>query len=95
MPARNKKARSEAARKANVTRKRRNAAAKAVKTRKARTAFMTKYGFATYMVAAATVSGKKKMMPSIDKMSIAAVKANITRGTYDKYLPDCNFKNLR
>jgi len=71
------------------------AARKAVVTRQARNIFRDKYGFDGYEVISLIISGKTTDEISditwIPKTSIAAYRANLTRGAYGKLVNTCNF----
>lgn len=70
-------------------------AQKATKTRKARQAFRNHYGDESYNVVKRIVQGERT--ETIERntwtpmVSIDAYRANVTRGTYDHLLADCNF----
>ena len=68
-------------------------AKRAVRTRQARDRLFHKYGCMTYDVLQALARGKDPtdLLWSLTYESLAAYKANLTRGTYDDLLNDCNF----
>ena len=73
-----------------------NAAKKAAETRKARSEFVQTYGTEAYDVVsmlASKMSDHHIMdLTWIPRSSLAAYKANLTRGTYDHILSRCNLK---
>jgi hypothetical protein len=72
-------------------------AQKAVKTKAARKAFRDQYGDESYEVVSRIVRGEKTgeiydYAPHyVPWDSISSYRANVTRGTYDHVLADCNF----
>lgn len=71
------------------------AAQKAVKTRKFRQTLLKTYGWDTYEVLELMSKGKSnvevELLTHIPMSSIAAYRANKTRGLYDWVLRNCNF----
>jgi trans-aconitate methyltransferase len=63
----------------------------AVNTRRARTNFLKRYGQETYDVVRDLVKGQTRVVDWIPTSSLAAYKANLTRGTYDDFLRGCQF----
>ena len=72
-----------------------NAARKAVRTKAARKTLQAVYGETTRMVLMDLVQGRDDNdvmgWNGLTRQSLAAYKANLTRGTYGKLLRDCNF----
>lgn len=72
-----------------------NAAKRANVTRAARKAFLSRYGCDTYDVVKLTLKGQTTEQILTTTMlwrtTVAAIRANLTRGTYDTYLKNCNF----
>jgi hypothetical protein len=70
-------------------------AQKAARTRKARKELKETYGAKTATVLRGLEQGHNDLTimwsASIDDFQLAAYKANLTRGTYDHLLFDCNF----
>ncbi len=68
---------------------------KASRTRKARSAFLNVYGTETANVVKMILQGKDNWTISDDTWvsvsSIAAYRANVTRGTYDNAFAGCNW----
>ena len=75
--------------------KQQKVARKAVKTRNARNLFKQQFGRQTYEVVFALRLGVDdatiREHTHISAGSLAAVKANLSRGTYDVCLSGCNF----
>lgn len=71
------------------------AAQKAVKTRKFRQTLLKTYGWDTYEVLELMSKGKSnvevELLTHIPMSSVAAYRANKTRGLYDWVLRNCNF----
>lgn len=70
-------------------------AQKAARTRRARDLFCDTYGIQTFDVVEMLARGKSTQEVSdmlwISVPSAAAYAANFTRGTYSRFLKDCNF----
>lgn len=68
---------------------------KAVTTRRARREFRDQYGEDTYQAVRYLVRGKNSgqvsVLTGIAVPSVAAIAANLTRGTYDHVVDACNF----
>ena len=64
-------------------------------TRRAREAFLTRYGAESYHAIMLLSRGRTTEEVGeelgVENMVVGAWKANLTRGTYDKYLKNCNF----
>lgn len=71
-------------------------AKKAVKTRKARKEFMARYGYTIFQAVSCLCKGQDSFSVAsalnITLESVAAIKANLTRGTYDSALRGCNLR---
>lgn len=80
---------------AKKTSTRSNAAKKAWVTMRNRQAFIQKYGETTYRVLAGLRQGNGTAFVDVTPGSVAAYKANLTRGAYSDYVTVDNHGNWR
>jgi len=70
-------------------------AQKAARTRAAREGLKNRYGVDTYNVVRSLQRGESTVRAAVSAgvwpETAAAIKANLTRGTYDNFVGDCNF----
>lgn len=74
--------------------KKNSAAIKATATRNARREFIKHFGQTTFEVVSLLVNGYNSWDTSelldVERTSVSAIKANLTRGTYNELLKKCN-----